>query len=44
MTTNTTFFTNELGSTLLDRFRKTLRDVQYFNALVGCFRTKGKKQ
>jgi len=31
MITDTTFFTNEPGSTLLDRFRKTLRDARYFD-------------
>ncbi|MBW2644213.1 MAG: helicase, partial [Deltaproteobacteria bacterium] len=41
MKTDTTFFTNEPGSTLLDRFRKTLKDVQYFDILVGYFRTSG---
>lgn len=41
MTTDTTFFTNEPGSTLLDRFRITLKDVQYFDVLVGYFRTSG---
>lgn len=33
MYTDTKFFTNEPGSTLLDRFRKTLKDVQYFDVL-----------
>jgi len=41
MFTDTRFFTNEPGSTLLDRFRKTLKDVQYFDVLVGYFRTSG---
>jgi len=36
-----TFFTNELGATILDRFRKTLKDVQFFDILVGYFRTSG---
>ncbi len=36
-----TGFTNEPGSTLLDRFRKTLKDVKYFDILVGFFRTSG---
>jgi len=36
-----TFFTNEPGSTLLDRFRRTLRDVKFFDILVGYFRTSG---
>lgn len=41
MTTDLTFFTNEPGATLLDRFKKTLSDVQYFDVLVGYFRTSG---
>jgi hypothetical protein len=41
MKTDLTFFTNEPGSTLLDRFRKTLKDVSYFDILVGFFRTSG---
>src|ERR1035441_9522862 len=41
MQTDLTFFTNELGSTLLDRFRKTLKDVRFFDILVGYFRTSG---
>jgi superfamily II DNA/RNA helicase/HKD family nuclease len=36
-----TFFTNEPNATLLDRFRKTLKDVQFFDVLVGYFRTSG---
>ena len=36
-----TFFTNEPGATILDRFRKTLKDVQFFDILVGYFRTSG---
>jgi hypothetical protein len=39
--TDTTFFTNELGSTLLDRFVRTLKDTQYFDVLVGYFRSSG---
>ena len=35
------FFTNEEGSTLLDRFNATLKDVQYFDVIVGYFRTSG---
>ena len=35
------FFTNEEGSTLLDRFNTTLKDVQYFDVIVGYFRTSG---
>jgi len=36
-----TFFTNEPGASLLDRFKKTLKYVQYFDVLVGYFRTSG---
>jgi superfamily II DNA/RNA helicase/HKD family nuclease len=36
-----TFFTNEPGAAILDRFRKTLKDVQFFDILVGYFRTSG---
>ncbi len=36
-----TFFTNEKGSTLLDRFRKTLNDTRLFDVLVGYFRASG---
>jgi superfamily II DNA or RNA helicase len=39
--TDLTFFTNELGSTLLDRFKSTLKDTQYFDVLVGYFRASG---
>ena len=41
MQTDLTFFTNEPGATLLDRFRKTLKDVKFFDVLVGYFRTSG---
>lgn len=41
MTTDLTFFTNAPGATLLDRFKKTLSDVKYFDVLVGYFRTSG---
>jgi len=41
MITDLTFFTNEPGATLLDRFKRTLSDVQYFDVLVGYFRTSG---
>lgn len=41
MQSDLTFFTNEPGSTLLDRFVKTLKDGQYFDILVGYFRTSG---
>ena len=36
-----TFFTNEPGSTLLDRFKTTLKDTQLFDVLVGYFRASG---
>ena len=36
-----TFFTNESGQKLEDRFKKTLKDVKYFDILVGYFRTSG---
>ncbi|HPL31605.1 MAG TPA: hypothetical protein PLE15_03015, partial [Smithellaceae bacterium] len=41
MQNDLTFFTNDPDSTLLDRFRRTLRDVKYFDILVGYFRTSG---
>ena len=41
MSTDTTFFTNEPDATLLDRFKKTLQTTQYFDILVGYFRTSG---
>ena len=41
MSTDTTFFTNEPGATLLDRFKKTLQSTRYFDILVGYFRTSG---
>ncbi|HCN82356.1 MAG TPA: helicase, partial [Sphingobacteriaceae bacterium] len=41
MHTDLTFFTNESGSTLLDRFKCTLKDVRYFDILVGYFRSSG---
>ncbi len=41
MITGTTFFTNESGYALLDRFKKTLKHVQYFDVLGGYFRTSG---
>ncbi|RMD88283.1 MAG: helicase, partial [Calditrichaeota bacterium] len=39
--TDLTFFTNEPGQTLLDRFKKTLKHVKFFDVLVGYFRTTG---
>ena len=41
MSSDLTFFTNEPNSTLLERFKKTLKDVQYFDILVGYFRSSG---
>ncbi|MEI2692135.1 MAG: helicase-related protein [Anaerolineae bacterium] len=41
MTTDLTFFTNQPDAALLDRFKATLRDVQFFDVLVGYFRTSG---
>jgi len=39
--TDLTFFTNETGSTLLNRFKATLKDTQLFDVLVGYFRSSG---
>ncbi len=41
LTTDLTFFTNEPNQSLLDRFKSTLPYVQYFDILVGYFRTSG---
>ena len=41
MSTDLRFFTNEEEATLLDRFKSTLKDVQFFDVLVGYFRTSG---
>ena len=41
MSTDLTFFTNEPNASLVDRFKQTLRAVQYFDVLVGFFRTSG---
>lgn len=41
MITDTRFFTNEAGLTLLDRFKATLKDAKYFDVLVGYFRLSG---
>lgn len=41
MTNDLTFFTNDPDSTLLARFNSTLKYVQYFDILVGYFRTSG---
>ncbi len=39
--TDHTFFTNEPGATLLDRFKDILKDTQFFDVLVGYFRFSG---
>ncbi len=36
-----TFFTNEESNTLLDRFKTVLKDVRFFDILVGYFRISG---
>ena len=41
MSTDTTFFTNEPNNTLLDRFKTTVKAAQFFDVLVGYFRTSG---
>lgn len=41
MNSDLTFFTNEPAASLVDRFKATLKDVQYFDVLVGYFRTSG---
>lgn len=41
MSTDLTFFTNEPNAALVDRFKSTLRAVQFFDVLVGYFRTSG---
>ena len=41
MNTDLTFFTNEPENKLIDRFKSSLKDVQYFDILVGYFRTSG---
>lgn len=41
MQTDLTFFTNEPGQSLLERFKTTLKDTQYFDVLVGYFRSSG---
>ena len=41
MSTDLTFFTNEPGASLADRFTQTLQVVKYFDVLVGYFRTSG---
>ena len=37
----TKFYTNEEGNTLYERFNQTLKHSQYFDSLVGYFRTSG---
>jgi len=39
--TDLTFFTNEDGNSLLNRFKSTLKDTQLFDILVGYFRSSG---
>jgi len=39
--TDLTFFTNDKNQTLLDRFKSTLADTQFFDVLVGYFRASG---
>lgn len=39
--TDLTFFTNEPENKLIDRFKSFLKDVEYFDILVGYFRTSG---
>ena len=39
--TDHTFFTNEPGATLLDRFKQVLKDTKFFDVLVGYFRFSG---
>jgi hypothetical protein len=39
--TDLTFFTNDENQTLLDRFKATLADTQFFDVLVGYFRASG---
>lgn len=41
MNTDIKFFTNDKNSTLLDRFKATLKDSKYFDVLVGYFRLSG---
>ena len=39
--TDLTFFTNKEGQNLLDRFKTTSTDTQFFDVLVGYFRSSG---
>lgn len=41
MSTDTRFFTNDKGFTLLERFKSTLKNSKYFDVLVGYFRLSG---
>ncbi|MAZ61434.1 MAG: hypothetical protein CMG50_04585 [Candidatus Marinimicrobia bacterium] len=41
MNTDTTFFTNEEGYQLVDRFKQTISQAKFFDALVGYFRISG---
>ena len=41
MSTDTKFFTNDTGFTLLERFKATLKDSRFFDILVGYFRLSG---
>jgi len=41
MNNDLTFFTNEPGASLYDRFKTTLKSAKYFDILVGYFRTSG---
>ena len=41
MRKRTKFYTNEEGNTLYERFNQTLKNAQYFDSLVGYFRTSG---
>lgn len=41
MRTDTRFFTNEDGNSLLERFRSILRRAQFFDVIVGYFRASG---
>lgn len=44
MSNDLTFFTNEASASLLDRFKSTLAHVQYFDVLVGYFRSSGESR
>ena len=38
---DTKFFTNDPGSSLIDRFNATLKDVDFFDVIVAYFRVSG---